>query len=234
MGKRLANSRDSYTIIFRNFCKRDVPDDDITYKELLISQLSSSATTTSISAEELVNMIYAKFANNDINIPTKGINEVYEDSDLTPFIEDVIDVFDKYKTYYSELLTNYNKAYDYATGNKRRTTMENTWNREGETSNTTVSSGEHTEYELPNKVTDVNYKSTPSSIDTDTGNATNTGTNSSTTTGTTETVVTYDNEFLDLKRKYLNQIRNVYEEFADEFKECFYLVYYTDLVKEED
>ena len=40
-----------------------------------------------------------------------------------------------------------------------------------------------------------------------------------------DVVTTYDNEFLDLKRKYLNQIRNIYHEFALKFSDCFIHVF---------
>ena len=40
-----------------------------------------------------------------------------------------------------------------------------------------------------------------------------------------DTTTEFNNEFIDLKNKYMNQIRNVYREFAMKFKECFYQVY---------
>lgn len=71
---------------------------------------------------------------------------------------------------------------------------------------------------------------------TEKGKTTNTGTIkvSDTTNGTTNnemnTETTYDDEWLDLKVKYMKQIKNIYSDFADEFKVCFILVYYVGRV----
>ena len=229
MSMRLANSRDSITITLKHALEAvDVK----TAYDAVFTALHTAYS--SIDGDKLSGAILDKYALYDINIATKGINKSYGFDEIKEFIDDMKRILTLKAPYYAELITNYTKAYDYATGNKRRTVREDTWNREGEKSSNGSTNGEHTAYELPNKVVSQQYKSTPSSIDTDTGSSSNTEEDSSTTTGTSETTVTYDNEFLDLKRKYLAQIRNVYEDYADELKECFYLIFYTDLVEEEE
>lgn len=229
MSLRAANSRDSLTITLKNAIKAS---DVSTIFDKVFTDLQ--ATYTSIDAGKLKGAIINKYALYDINIPTKGVNKSYGFDDIKEFVEDLERALWLKAPYYNELISNYNKAYDYSTGNKRHTLREDSWERSGEKSSSGSSNGTHKEYELPNKVVAQDYQSTPSSIDTDNGTSSNSEEDSSTTTGTSETTVTYDNEFLDLKRKYLAQIRNIYEDYADEVKECFYLIFYTNAVKEEE
>lgn len=228
MSLRAANSRDSLTITLKNAIKAS---DVSTIFDKVFTDLQ--ATYTSIDAGKLKGAIINKYALYDINIPTKGINKSYGFDDIKEFVEDLERALWLKAPYYNELISNYNKAYDYSIGNKRRTERYDDWHRSGEKHTSGGSDGEHTEYELPNKVVASTYKNTPSSIDTDDGHSHSDEADSSNTSGSSVTTVTYDNEFLDLKRKYLAQIRNVYEDYADEVKECFYLIFYTDLVKEE-
>lgn len=229
MSIRKANSRDSLTITLQN--------------ALLKSSISTEFNTVfsslhtaynAIDGDKLKAAIVDKYYLQDINIPSKGVNKDYTNEEIMDFITDVKRTLELKAPYYAELIENYNKAYDYATGNKRRTERYDNWHRSGEKHSSGGSDGEHTEYELPNKVVATTYKNTPSSIDTDNGNSHSDEADTSDTSGSSVNTVIYDNEFLDLKRKYLAQIRNVYEEYADEIEECFYSIYYTDGVKEDE
>ena len=82
------------------------------------------------------------------------------------------------------------------------------------------------DYDLPNKVVDntsADGYMTGKSIDnvhqiTD-------NENSKDSTYDSEITHVYDNEFLDLKKKYLEQIRNLYREFSAKFSDCFLHIY---------
>lgn len=192
------------------------------------------------------------------------------DSDEDVFIQMLTDVYNEHKNYYKEVVTNYIKAYDYSTNNKRvmsridSSTRTNSNTRTEDLSNTRTedlsnthvedlsnsvtgsTANDKTEYDLPNKVVtpltndgyatgktkDSGSNSSTSTGDntvTDTGDNTVTNTGDNTITDEGETSVsytstithTYNNEFLDLKKKYMEQIRNVYREFSEKFSDCF-------------
>ena len=134
----------------------------------------------------------------------------------------MLDTFCEYSTYYKEIIDNYTKEYNYALNNKRVVTKQDALNISG--NNTISGTGSNTDYELPNKVIPENqYRNTPTSITDNENSSSKTYQNatSRTSTNTTE----FNNEFIDLKNKYMNQIRNVYREFAMKFKDCFYQIY---------
>lgn len=148
------------------------------------------------------------------------------DKEESVFVQCVRDVFYEYLDYYTELLTNYNKEYDYALGNKK--TMTRTDTTESNKNGTVAAENDnvHREYDLPNKVVDASSEDgylTAKDTNKGSSSASTEENNSSEYGSSIETV--YHDEFLDLKRKYLNQIRNVYEEFADKFKDCFLHIY---------
>lgn len=120
------------------------------------------------------------------------------------------DTFNRHKAYYIEVLNAYEKEFDYTVANTHRHTFNNT--------NTVVRSGADTDVhsDLPNKVVAPDdYEDYPSAADIHKAGTTDTNTSSGTST------TYYDNEFLDMKRQYMRQLRNVYEEFADRFSDCF-------------
>lgn len=134
------------------------------------------------------------------------------------------DIYNEYSQYYKELLENYNKAYDYALGNKRRTIRHDHSSNEKDGNRNSSSTDINDEYDLPNK-----------QVNNPEGYLTGRNKNNISDNGSyseanendydSEVSVIYDNEFLDLKRKYLAQIRNVYSEFAEKFNECFIKVF---------
>lgn len=151
-----------------------------------------------------------------------GSDEENHDYNYSEFANFLTNVCREYADYYKELINNYEKEYDYALNNKRVVTKQGALNISG--NNTTSNTGSNTDYELPNKVIPENeYRNTPTSITDNTNSGSKTYQNaiSRTSTNTTE----FNNEFIDLKNKYMNQIRNVYREFAMKFKDCFYQVY---------
>ena len=163
--------------------------------------------------DELYNILVSKFEYNECVV-----------GDIDMFFNFIKDIYSENYQYYNELLVNYNKQYDYALGNKRTVsrTDSSTSNKTGWSHD--ENSRENKDYDLPNKKVDNpdGYMTSKSKSDdvlngSSSEDAENTY-NSSVTT-------TYDNEFLDLKRKYLAQIRNVYSEFANKFNECFMKVY---------
>lgn len=230
MALRTSTSRDSFTIKYKDFKLNDTE-----YTKLVEAVNSIHSSYNSIDADKLLEAIEMKYALMDINIPTKGINQEYEDDEIDEFVDDIIRVLKLKAPYYNELIENYTKAYDYSTGNKKIVSREDHYTRNGTTRNVGHDTGEQVNYDLPNKnVTPSTYYNNPSEATTDKADTDNTTTIAHGSDGTSSITTTYANEVLDLKRKYLAQIRNVYEEYADECKECFYLIYYTDLVKEDN
>lgn len=151
-----------------------------------------------------------------------NVYEYYEVGDDDEMFQFMLDTFCEYSTYYKEIIDNYSKEYQYELNNKRVVTKSDALNISG--NNTTSGTGSNTDYELPNKVIPENqYRNTPTSITDNENSSSKTYQNatSRTSTNTTE----FNNEFIDLKNKYMNQIRNVYREFAMKFKDCFYQIY---------
>lgn len=123
----------------------------------------------------------------------------------------MLDTFNQHKQYYLELLTNYEKEFSWWLDGYKRTVSHTG-------TSTVTASGKDTELhiDLPNKVVSSdNYENYPSTVD-----VTKPG---STTTTTPNLTTTYENteEFISKKREYMNQIRNIYAEFASRFYDCF-------------
>ena len=135
------------------------------------------------------------------------------------------DTFKQYKDYYNERITAYEKQYDYTLGNRRRTMKTSAINTKGEQFGIEGSDNKHTEIELPNKQVSRDYEGYPNAINTDKSESQARKDYSNDTTLNDEVTTIFDDEFLDLKRKYMEQLRNIYLEFAKKFKECFILIY---------
>ena len=157
-------------------------------------------------------MTFKEFLQDDINLAWFESSIVMSDTDRTQRIQTAIksmwdayeisgetigefkmfllDTFTLHKDYYEDMITNYDKEFDYTTGIVR----------------TSETDAKDIHVELPNKKIDENdiYKY-PN--DANKGN----------------TVITNrDNSlFLRMKREYLRQIRNLYNEFAMKFTDCF-------------
>lgn len=135
------------------------------------------------------------------------------------------DVYNLWKDYYEERITAYEKEYDYTIGNKRRTLKTSNVTVEGSQDNNGSSSNKHVNIELPNKQVTSSYEGYPNDINTDQGSDTAHKEYDAETNLSDEVTTIFDDEFLDLKKKYLDQLRNIYLEFAKKFKECFILIY---------
>lgn len=180
-------------------------------------QAFSEILDSSDIANNLLTMIGSIFAYYEIGSDEE--DHKYPNSEFKDFM---LQVCSEYGNYYKEVIENYYKEYQYELNNKRVVTKSDALNISG--NNTTSGTGSNTDYELPNKVIPENqYRNTPTSITDNENSSSKTYQNatSRTSTNTTE----FNNEFIDLKNKYMNQIRNVYREFAMKFKDCFYQIY---------
>ena len=135
------------------------------------------------------------------------------------------DTFNQWKDYYEERITAYEKQYDYTLGNRRRTLKKSSITTEGSQQGSSVSDSKHIDIELPNKQVSSSYEGYPNAISKDTNNDQNQRTYDNETNLDDEVTTIFDDEFLDIKKKYLEQLRNIYLEFARKFKECFILIY---------
>lgn len=102
------------------------------------------------------------------------------------------------KEYYQQLLNEYYDDFNYLDGRKTITSYSETVNTD------------NTNYDLPRKTGATGTATTKENVN---------GTHTYTRT------LTGDVDMLDLKARYLKYIRNVYEDFANEFKDCFSLIY---------
>ena len=168
-----------------------------------------------IDTDSLYNMLFAVYSWYEIGDEDKITMLIYMEN-----------VIDEYIDYYDELIGNYKKEYDYALNNKRVITKSDKFNIEGNTQITNEQDGSNTRYDLPNKVVPTsNWRSTPSDITDNKDTSVNNKDYTNETTRDSTTTTEFNNEFIDLKNKYINQIRNLYREFAMKFKDCFYQVY---------
>ena len=198
---RLSNTYFPYnTIIFRD----SLPITENRIKYILIDFDGT---------DKLFDMVLSKYA-------------LYENivGDIFTFYDMFKDIYNEHSQYYKELLENYNKEYNYALGNKRRTIRHDTSIGEKGSTRNNSSSDTNDQFDLPNKVVQ-NPEGYLTSRNKDTFAEAGNYHEDNEHTYDSEVSVIYDNEFLDLKRKYLAQIRNVYSEFAEKFNECFIKVF---------
>ena len=200
-------------------------------KEPKINEANYTTLLKDISPENLT-AIQNKFnefiGNSDLYDMFMVMYRYYEinDTDESVFLQCVFDTFYEHKAYFKELYDNYTKEYDYATGNKRITSRNDSSesSKTEDISSTDENTRKH--YDLPHK--DIQDQLINGYIDDvvknnggSTSNAESSGSNTYDSVVTTE----YKNEFLTLKRQYLNQIRNVNHEFCERFHDCFLSVY---------
>ena len=203
-----------YTMTFMSWLYKIKAPLVSTYKEVLKQYVRNSGYNH-IDEDKLVDML-------------ESVYEFYETgtNDDNEMLFFMVDTFKEYGSYYNELIENYEKEYNYALNNKRVITKRDELNMEGNTNISNEASGSTTRYDLPNKVVpESNWRSTPSDITDTIDNSTNDKNYTNETTRDSVTTTEFNNELIDLKNKYINQIRNVYREFAMKFKDCFYQVY---------
>lgn len=112
----------------------------------------------------------------------------------TDFMRIFYSIFNRYKDYYSELIIAYQTEINFLDGNSITRTF--TPRAEYESSN----------YDLPRSSSD---------IDRPTSKSTNAGVDG------VDTTVVKGGDVIDLKRRYMDLLRNVYDEFASKFQPLF-------------
>lgn len=134
------------------------------------------------------------------------------------FEEFMLETLNEHKHYYEQMLDGYDREYDYETGLSDVTTSTTTGETDSTGNSATTEKGIHVD--LPNKQIDADdiYKYPDSGDSTDTNINT---TDNVTSKSTGEIIRTYNARYLDLKRAYLNQVRDLYREYAERFSECF-------------
>lgn len=148
------------------------------------------------------------------------------DKDASVFYQCVVDTYNEHMQYYKDLKSNYDKEYDYSTGNRKIVSRSDESRNTNKNDTISKSNGTSRDFDLPNKV--VNPNSEDGYL---TGKKTserkdeaNNESESETSYDSSITTI-YMDEFLTLKNKYLNQIRNLYHEFCEKFYDCFLHIY---------
>lgn len=170
--------------------------------------------STNERSKNLISMLISHFNVYEIGAETEDL-----------FMLNFKDTFNSWKDYYEELITAYTKEYDYAVNNKKRNIKETKHYDNGSTSNKEDIKSKHDNIELPNKmITDAYDKYINNSYK---DNDNKEGSSSFNRNILTEDVHTtyYDDEIIDLKNKYIKQLRNLYLEFALKFRENFIIIY---------
>ena len=167
------------------------------------------------SNDDLYDIFFAKFRYYEIN-----------DIDENVFIQCVTDTYTQYSKYYKEIYDNYTKAYDIKLDNKRVTSRSDTSSSQKQEIVNTTSANTNKHYDLPHKtVQDELVDGYVDDVTKDNGSNNTTGSGNSSNTYGSIVTTQYDNEFLSLKRQYMAQIRNVYDEFCYQFNDCFLKIY---------
>lgn len=156
------------------------------------------------------------------------INELDKDnpvSDQLTFIKSVTDTFYQHVNYYLELAKSYYKKFDFTTANKRRVHREDSGTTQVNTSTESEGKTENDTYGLPNKKVDNLKDGYLTNVEKGTSRDAADSTREGSSSLASDVVTTYDNEYLDLKRQYVRQMRNLLLEFVDKFEDCFLHVY---------
>lgn len=177
-----------------------------------ISNLFNATFPSVLSSQSLYDVFIARWR----------YYEICEE-DESMFLQMVTDTYNENKDYFKELYDNYSKAYDYALNNKRVMERHDASHSEGTFDGDVTDDKTTSDFDLPNKVvseTSADGYMTGKTVD----GSHQVVDNENSKDSTYDSVIThtYNNEFLDLKKKYLAQIRNIYREFSEKFDVCFY------------
>ena len=126
--------------------------------------------------------------------------------------------FNEYIEYYEEMLNAYKTEINMLDGIKTSITYDET--KQQDTSLDNSGTSEDKTFGLPNKTTSTDYLTERGTI-----NNTARETFSDTTTKNHSIQRTGGVNVIELKREYMNLIRNLYSEFADKFQKCFITLY---------
>lgn len=165
-------------------------------------------------SQKLIEMIKSHFDVYEIGAETEDL-----------FMLNFKDTFIEWKDYYEELINAYYKEYDYALNNRKRNIKETRFVDNTETNSEEVNNEFHKNIELPNKmITDGEDKYVNNSYKNNDNKNVKGGLLRNTTTEDSNTTY-YDDEIIDLKNKYIKQLRNLFLEFALKFRENFIIIY---------
>lgn len=141
------------------------------------------------------------------------------------FYQCIEDTFYQHVNYYLELAKTYYKKFDFTTANKRRVHREDSGSSSVESSSEGEGSTENDTYGLPNKQVNNLKDGYLTNVEKGSSSDSSSSSRSGETSLESDVVTTYDNEYLDLKRQYVRQMRNLLLEFVDKFDDCFLHVY---------
>ena len=118
-------------------------------------------------------------------------------------------VFNQHQGYYSELLNKYDEDYQISLRDMTKKVVD--------TSRRGTSHSEGISVDLPNKkISEDNIYAYPDSGDKNTSGSSSSG----------QTITDDKGALLSLRKEYLDQVRNIYEEFAYRFSDCFLHLYF--------
>ena len=147
------------------------------------------------------------------------------DEDESVFLQCVSDIYNEHANYYKKILQAYKNDIDITKITERTSSRQDQSAGSKTSTGTSLVASTDKRYDLPNsQVTgqDGGYLSEKGTED----SVTNTNLNDRHTNAYNTSTTSKDNrDFISAKVEYLRHIRDIYEEFVSEFKECFILVY---------
>lgn len=172
----------------------------------------------------------AKFPNEETTLIAmlRSIFDYYEigTSDNSEMYEYMIDTYNQWLNYYTELYNAYTTSFDLSKAALTKHTMTTTYGSQHDTTAKDSDSDDNidTEYELPSGTARTEYPSYKSKGDYS-HNRDATGQDKHTGTDTITNESERNPDFIALKVAYMRQIQDITMEFALKFKENFLLVY---------
>lgn len=163
---------------------------------------------------QFVDMFFYKYNYYEIN-----------DKDENLFCNCIEDVFYTHFNYYSQLAAAYYKKFDFTTANKRIVHREDSGSSSTSGSSSSSGNSENDTYGLPNKQVNTLKDGYLTNVEKSSDSNESSSERSGETSLESEVVTTYSDEYLDLKRQFIRQLRDLCGEFIDKFNECFLHVY---------
>lgn len=188
---------------------KDVNDDILTN----ISTLFQSFDTD--NPNDLYKHFIAKYRYSEICI-----------SDESIFLQCVTDTFNELFDYYSQVLAAYKKDINIDNITKRISTRTDASSGTNDDRSSASNTSTHREYDLPNK--QINVESEDgylSNKDTDNNEGIATSHKEHESEYSSDNTTTDNKDFIRLKREYLAHIRDIYEDFCNDFEDCFLHIY---------
>lgn len=194
----LTNMNPAYTEFFQTWCEELPPEGEEydAYEKFYsaVADVWSKPNWNATRLRKLTNMILDKFYN----------WEVWTTSN--DFFTSMTKIFNAYGEYYGEMLIAYETEINFLDGNKVTSTVNDT------VTSTPRVLRENVTYDLPRS---------DSSVDRPTTKSTSEGKSGTDTTERYGGTTVKGGDVIDLKRRYLDLIRSIYEEFALKFRVNF-------------